>query len=115
MSIPINKLKDVAFTIDHPPQSLFSKGSFTVNSALTFVTIPHNLGYVPYIKVVYEYPDGSGQLRNASYTSGSYVQVLIEPTTTNVRFNAANNFGAGAPSFTSNCRIYYRIYRRTTV
>lgn len=114
MAIPINRLKDIAFTTSNPPQSLFMKGSVVVNSPLQFPQITHNLGYVPYVRVVYEYPDGSGAIRSASMTSGSFVQVSVEPTEQVVTLNAFNNLGPGNPSFTSNCRLYYRIYRRTS-
>lgn len=110
----------IAFTSGARYERIELKGSsgFSVAGggfANTTVTIPHNLGYRPYVKAKYTYGSGKyfdlfagpgsynldgngGQISNANATTANYV-VFIE------------NFGVPAISGT----IYYRIYAEPQV
>lgn len=84
--------------------------------ATTTVTIPHNLGYVPYFRIWIKYPSGRtyyGNVGATSYEDSSFTQTEdIHADTTNLYVRMADGAGAGVGG---SGTIYYRIYAEQAI
>lgn len=112
MSVDNSKLSfRTAFRYEHIAKNSngnLLKGNVIIASSNSSVTVPHNLGYVPYCKVFYEYP--AGTIMPALATAGAFIEVDFVPTTTGLTITAYTNYET--PAF-SNLKVYYRIYEES--
>jgi hypothetical protein len=113
MAIPTNKLKDLAFSTQFRVEHVATKSHIDYTLApfdFQTITIPHNLGYVPFFRLWVQFPGSSNLYYQASGPGtfalvGSFQIEDIYADTTNVYVRIAD-YGGGS----GNGKVYYRVY-----
>lgn len=79
----------------------------TTASFGTTVSVDHNLGYTPFVRLYTDYPDLAGIRRTELFAQGSVYIIEVEITTTQLKIGVTNDVDFGD---TTAVPFYYRIY-----